>query len=73
MSRLQITVTGMSCTGCESRIATALGRLDGVRNVDADHRTGSVVVDHDAAEAPEHVIRQRLGDAGYEIQESQPQ
>ncbi|MFA5564694.1 MAG: heavy-metal-associated domain-containing protein [Acidimicrobiia bacterium] len=73
MSRLQITVTGMSCTGCESRIATSLSRLDGVRKVDADHRSGSVVVDHDPAEAPEQVIRQRLSDAGYEIQESQPQ
>lgn len=67
MSRLLLSVSGMSCTGCESRIATVLGRIHGVRHVDADHQAGAVVVDFDAAEAPEVAIRQRLSDAGYEI------
>ncbi len=67
MSRLLLSVGGMSCTGCESRIATALRRLDGVHRVDADHTTGTVVVDYDAVEVSEQSIRGRLVDAGYGI------
>ncbi len=66
MSRLLMTVTGVTCTGYESRIAAALGRLDGVRRVEADRRAGTLVVDYDAAILEEPAIRQRLIDAGYE-------
>lgn len=66
MERLSLQVAGMSCTGCEARIATALGRLDGVGHVEADHRAGTVVVDYDAAAVDEGAITRRLGDAGYE-------
>jgi len=66
MKRLETTVTGMSCTGCEQRIANVLGRLDGVANVAADHRAGTVVVDYDAATVDESTIAERLADAGYE-------
>lgn len=66
MSHLSLTVTGMSCTGCEQRISTVLGRLDGVHCVDADHRAGTVVVDFDADALDETVITGRLADAGYE-------
>ena len=66
MSRLSLAVSGMSCTGCEQRIATALGRLDGVGRVEADHHAGTVVVDYDPATVDEAAITRRLIDAGYE-------
>lgn len=69
MNRLHLSVSGMSCIGCESRIAGALGRLDGVRHVTADHRAATVVVDYDATDVQESAIRQRLEDAGYQIDE----
>ncbi len=66
MTRLTLTVAGMDCTGCEQRIATVLGRLDGVGAVDADHAAGTVVVDFDPGEVDEATISARLADAGYE-------
>lgn len=66
MNRLQMTVIGMSCTGCEQRTAAVLGRLDGVRQVAADHRVGTVVVDYDDDTIDEASIGRRLADAGYE-------
>lgn len=66
MKRLNMTVSGMSCTGCEQRIATVLGRLDGVAHVEADHQAGTVAVDYDAATVDEATIARRLADAGYE-------
>ncbi len=42
METLVLQVDGMSCTGCEQRISTVLRRVDGVREVVADHATGRV-------------------------------
>lgn len=66
MDRLEMAVSGMSCTGCEQRIAAVLGRLEGVAEVDADHRAGTVTVAYAAATVDEATIRSRLADAGYE-------
>lgn len=66
MNRLELTVTGMSCTGCE-QLAAALGRLDGVAKVDADHRAGTVALEYDADATDEATIAGRLNDAGYDI------
>lgn len=70
MSALSLTVTGMSCTGCEQRIATVLGRIDGIGRVEADHRTGTVTVDFDPNLVVEDAILSRLATAGYEPAET---
>lgn len=67
MTRLSLTVTGMSCTGCDQRIDTALRRLEGVGRVEADHRTGTVVVDFDPDAVDEATITARLANAGYDL------
>ena len=66
MTRLTVTVTGMSCTGCEQRIANALGRMDGVGRVEADHASGRVTVDYDPAVVGEEAITTGLAEAGYD-------
>lgn len=67
METLSLTVTGMSCSGCEQRIDAVLGRLDGVGRVAADHRNGTVSVEHDPTVVAADVIERRLSDAGYEL------
>ena len=67
METLSLTVTGMSCSGCEQRIDAVLGRLDGVGRVAADHRNGTVSVEHDPDLVAVDVIERRLTDAGYEL------
>ncbi|MEF8784145.1 MAG: heavy metal-associated domain-containing protein [Haloarculaceae archaeon] len=42
MERQTISVTGMSCNGCEQNVETALQHLDGVNRVDADHEANTV-------------------------------
>lgn len=65
MTRLSLTVTGMSCVGCEQRIAAMLARLDGIGRVEADHQAGTVVVDYDPTALDAAGITQRLTEAGY--------
>lgn len=67
MTQVCLKVTGMSCTGCEQRISSALRRLDGVGRVNADHQAATVVVDFDPMAVEEATIVRRLEAAGYEV------
>jgi copper chaperone len=61
-----LTVTGMSCTGCEDTVETALSELDGVTSVDADHEGDSVdIVAEDSVS--DAAVRAAVEDAGYEV------
>jgi copper chaperone CopZ len=67
MEQLELTVRGMTCTGCEQRIAKALARLDGVVRSTANHQTGQVCVVFDAARTSERAVRSTVEQAGYEV------
>lgn len=64
MAHETLTVTGMSCGGCEQNVEDALGDLDGVAAVEADHEADTVEVDADGA--ADDAIRATIEDAGYE-------
>jgi copper chaperone len=70
MEQLHLRVGGISCTGCEQRIERALGDLDGVRRVNADHHAGAVTVLVDDSRADEDAVRSRIERAGYEVKEA---
>lgn len=55
-------VEGMDCGACERRLATVLGRLDGVGQVDADHATGQVRIRFDAALVSAGTLAARAGE-----------
>ncbi|MGQ4599613.1 cation transporter [Nocardia sp. R6R-6] len=40
-----ITIAGMTCGGCASKVRAQVGALDGVTGVDADPATGRVTVE----------------------------
>jgi len=61
-----LAVSGMSCTGCESNVESAVSELAGVQAVDADHEAGTVTVDGDVDEA---ALREAIEDSGYELNE----
>jgi copper chaperone CopZ len=67
MEQLELKVSGMTCTGCEQRIATALSRLEGVVRSTANHQTGQVRVVFDAARTSERAVRSTIEQAGYEV------
>lgn len=67
MKQLVLTVTGMSCSGCEQRIETALAGLDGVVRSKADHQSGAVTVVINPARAGEDAVRASVTQAGYGV------
>ncbi|MFC7074942.1 heavy-metal-associated domain-containing protein [Haloarcula halophila] len=66
MSTQTLSVTGMSCTGCEDAVEQALGELSGVVSVSADHGAGTVTVETDG-DVDEEAIGSAVADAGYEL------
>ena len=66
VKRETLSVAGMACDGCERNVESALGDLDGVTRVKADHEDGTleVVVDD---EVPDEDVRAAIEDAGYDV------
>lgn len=67
MKQLELKVSGMTCTGCEQRIAKALSRLEGVVRSTANHQTGRVRVVFDTARTSEQAVRSAIEQTGYEV------
>ncbi|PSQ19213.1 heavy metal transporter [Halobacteriales archaeon QS_8_69_26] len=66
MNRRTIRVTGMACGGCEQNVESALGKVEGVTRVDADHEEGAVevVADDDVTDED---VEATIEDAGYDV------
>jgi len=60
---MELTVTGMSCTGCEQNVESAVSELDGVTGVEADHESDRVVIDGSVSDAD---ARAAVEEAGYD-------
>ncbi|WP_336327999.1 heavy-metal-associated domain-containing protein [Halovenus sp. HT40] len=60
---MELTVTGMSCDGCEQNVEDAVSELDGVTGVEADHESDNVVIEGSVSDAD---ARAAIEDAGYE-------
>lgn len=47
MKQRRLSVRGMTCTGCEEKVAGALKKMQGVKRVEADHQNGLIVLEYD--------------------------
>jgi copper chaperone len=65
--QLTLTVTGMSCGGCEKAVTRALSGLAGVSNVSASHRDSRVTLTYDPSQVDLGTIAKRVEDAGYVV------
>lgn len=62
-----LTVNGMTCDGCERRIASALGGVPGVKEALADYEAGTVTFQVDPIVATSDVVRIAIEELGYEV------
>ena len=68
MNELKINIKGMMCTGCENRIKNALDVIKGIKSVDANYKTGQVVINSDI-DINIKDLRNVIKDIGFEIDE----
>ena len=67
MEQLILTVTGMTCGGCENAVQRAVSRLEGVHRVSASHADNRVLVEYDAAKVDRARVSQAIANAGYHV------
>ena len=64
---LTLTVTGMTCGGCENAVKRVLGTVDGVANVTASHGANRVTLDLDTSKATREAVAKAIERAGYRV------
>lgn len=72
MADLDLTVTGMTCGGCESAVKRALSMIDGITDVTASHGGNQVSLRYDPAKITPATIAQRIELLGYHVANTGP-
>ena len=69
-NKIEIRISGMSCTGCENRVENVLKNIENVESVNANYNTGIVEIGtNDIKNLDIDVIKETLKDLGYDILE----
>lgn len=69
-NKIEIRISGMSCTGCENRVENILKNIENVESVNANYNTGIVEIEtNDIKNLDINVIKETLEDLGYDILE----
>jgi copper chaperone CopZ len=66
-SKIEVTISGMTCTGCEETITGSVSKLEGVSAVKADYKAGRAVVDFNSSLADTSEIRAAITHSGYKV------
>ena len=65
MKEIKIKVNGMVCEGCENRVKNALSIIEGIENVEANHKAGIVTVMSNI-EIKKSILEEKINDLGFE-------
>lgn len=66
---VEISVEGMTCTGCENTVEKGVLSLDGVMEVEASHTAKTAIVKYDKTKATPDDMMTKIAERGYEALE----
>ena len=68
--KIEIRISGMSCTGCENRVENVLKNIENVKSVNANYNTGIIEIEtNNIKDLDIDMIKETLEDLGYDILE----
>jgi copper chaperone CopZ len=67
MKKITIDVSGMHCKSCEMLIKDALEDEVGVKNVDASHEKGTVIIEFDEKHVNVNKLKSIIKEEGFEV------
>ena len=67
VAALELSIQGMTCTGCEQTIQSALGSLKGVKQVKANYRNGKAYVEFVPAIGDTIRMSESITSSGYAL------
>ncbi len=62
---IEVSITGMTCTGCENTIQTNLAKVPGIISVKASHTLGNAMVEYEPAKVDTAKIKEVVDGLGY--------
>ena len=65
MAALELSIQGMTCTGCEQTIQAALGSIDGVKHVKANFKEGIAYVEYLQSVSDTARMKESITSSGY--------
>ena len=69
-NKIEIRISGMSCTGCENRVENVLKNIKNVESVNANYNTGIVEIEtNNIKDLDIDMIKETLEDLSYDILE----
>lgn len=69
-NKIEIRISGMSCTGCENRVENVLKNIENVKSVNANYNTGIIEIEtNNIKDLNIDIIKETLEDLGYDILE----
>jgi len=70
LATVEFTISGMTCTGCEGHIESAVSKLPGIALVTASYEKANTIVKYDSLQTSLQQIRDAIGTTGYTITEN---
>jgi copper chaperone CopZ len=67
VEKYEVLIDGMTCTGCEQTIQTAVNGLDGIEKVTASHIKGDAIVEVQKGKFDSLAIKSKISEAGYTV------
>lgn len=69
VQKIELNISGMTCTGCESAVQEAIDAFDGVYSSKADHTKGVAILELDSIKINIADLKLAINDLGYEATE----
>jgi len=65
MTTINLSIEGMTCTGCENTISSNLEKIPGVKSVTASHTIGNAVIEYEEGKVDTVKIKETVDGLGY--------
>jgi copper chaperone CopZ len=66
-SSIEVSIGGMTCTGCEQKIQAGVGKLDGIKSVKASHTAANAVIEYYPTVVDTIKIKEAITGTGYTV------
>jgi copper chaperone CopZ len=67
IEKLEVSINGMFCTGCEQTIQSNVGKLDGIKSVEATYKLNRAIIEFDPELVDTAKIRTAITGSGYKV------
>jgi len=67
VARMEVSISGMTCTGCEQTIQTNVAKMEGVKSVKAVFTVGKAFIDYNPSVVDSAKIRKIITESGYTV------